>query len=85
MKYKGIVIMFSSEGAFCGTTKTPNTLNIECSMNLYLYCDDVDQLYKTSLEQGAISVMQPNDAFCGDRVCKVKDIDSFMWMFAKKL
>ena len=85
MKYKDVVIMFSSKGAFGGTTKTPHTLNVECSMNLYLYCDDVDQLYKTSLEQGALSVMQPNDAFWGDRVCQVKDIDGFMWMFATKL
>ncbi|CAO5683360.1 MAG: hypothetical protein HEEMFOPI_01952 [Holosporales bacterium] len=69
MKYKDVVIMFSSEGAFGEATKTPHTLNIECSMNLYFYCDDVDQLYKTSLEQGALSVMQSNDAFWGDRVC----------------
>jgi uncharacterized glyoxalase superfamily protein PhnB len=84
MQYKDVIIMFSSEGAYNGTTKTPNSLGVECSMNLYLYCDDVDALYANALNHGAISCMEPHDAFWGDRTCQVKDLDGFMWMFATR-
>ncbi|MBP9752242.1 MAG: glyoxalase/bleomycin resistance/extradiol dioxygenase family protein [Proteobacteria bacterium] len=84
MSYKDAFIMFAQEGAFGGTTKAPITLGVECSMNLYLYCDDVDAFFKNSLKHGAISLMEPHDAFWGDRVCALKDLNGFMWMFAKK-
>lgn len=84
MGYKDLLIMFAPEGAFGGTTKTPATLEVECSMNLYLYCDDVDALYQQGIKAGAKSLMEPNDAFWGDRVCQLGDPDEFMWMFAKK-
>ena len=85
MQYKDVLVMFASEGAFGGTTKAPVTLGTEPSMNLYLYCDNVDVFYDQALKAGAISLMEPNDAFWGDRVCQLKDPDGFMWMFAKSL
>jgi uncharacterized glyoxalase superfamily protein PhnB len=85
MSYKDVFIMFAQEGAFGGTTKAPATLNIECPMNLYLYCDDVDVFHANAVKHGAESTMAPNDAFWGDRVCQLKDPNGFMWMFAKKL
>lgn len=85
MSYQDVMIMFAPEGAFGGITKAPITQGAECSMNLYLYCTDVDKVYNRAMEAGAISCMNPQDAFWGDRVCQVKDPDGFMWMFAKKL
>ncbi len=85
MQYKDLYIMFAPEGAFGGTTKAPITLGIECPMNLYLYCDDVDAMYQQGINAGAKSLMEPNDAFWGDRVCQLGDPDGFMWMFAKRL
>lgn len=85
MQYKDVLIMFAPEGVFGCTTKAPVTLGAEPPMNLYLYCDDVDTLYKNALKAGAVSLMEPNDAFWGDRVCQLKDPDGFMWMFAKTL
>lgn len=84
MRYKDVWIMFAQEGAFGGKTLSPKTLGTECSMNLYLYCDDVDALYQRGVKAGAESLMGPNDAFWGDRVCQLKDLNGFMWMFAKK-
>ncbi|MBY0281889.1 MAG: VOC family protein [Alphaproteobacteria bacterium] len=85
MQYKDVLIMFAPEGAFGGTTKAPVTLGTEPSMNLYLYCDNVDTFFNHALKAGATSLMEPNDAFWGDRVCQLKDPDGFMWMFAKTL
>lgn len=85
MKYKDLLIMFASEGAFGSMTKTPAHLNVEPAITLYIYCDDVDAMYQKALSQGAKSQMEPNDAFWGDRVCKVSDPDGHEWMFARKL
>lgn len=85
MQYKDILIMFAPEGAFGGTTKTPATLGVQCPMNLYLYCDDVDTFHQQAIKAGAKSLMEPNDAFWGDRVCQLGDPDGFLWMFAKKV
>ncbi|CAO5681867.1 MAG: putative protein [Holosporales bacterium] len=85
MTYKDIFVMFAQEGAFGGITKAPITLGIECPMNLYLYVDDIDTFFENALLHGAVSMMPPENAFWGDRVCQVKDPNGFMWMFAKKI
>src|SRR5919106_6712693 len=41
--------------------------------SLYLYVNDCDAAYKSALEVGAISLMEPKDEFYGDRSCGVKD------------
>lgn len=50
--------------------------------SLYVYCPNVDTLYKKALEYGAISVTQPEDAFWGDRYCQLRDLDGHTWGFA---
>ena len=85
MRYRDLLIMFSPEGAFGGTTKAPATLGIECPLTLYLYCDSVDTIYQKAMQAGARSSMEPQDAFWGDRVCKLTDPDGFEWMFASRL
>lgn len=82
MVYRDIYIMFAQEGAFGSPTKAPTTLNILVPMTLYLYCDNVDQLYQQAIAAGATSLQEPHDAFWGDRVCQVSDPDGYSWMFA---
>jgi PhnB protein len=77
-----IVFMFSKEGAYGSTSKSPNTLRVESSINLYVYCKDVDNLYNQATENGAIGIMKPEDKFWGDRFCQVEDIDGYKWSFA---
>lgn len=85
MSYKDVLVMFAPEGAFGSPVKTPASLQIQSPTTLYLYCDDVDQLYQQALAAGAASTMEPHDAFWGDRVCQVADINGYSWMFAKTL
>jgi PhnB protein len=80
-----IVIMFSREGAFGSTSKSPKTLKVESSINLYIYCRDVDSLYNKAIKGGAVEITKPEDKFWGDRFCQVEDIDGYTWSFATML
>jgi uncharacterized glyoxalase superfamily protein PhnB len=52
---------------------------------IYLYVNDVDAIYKCSLEAGAISVMEPADQFYGDRNAGVKDpVGNYWWIATHK-
>jgi PhnB protein len=83
MKFgKGVSIMFAPEGAWGSPRKTPNSLGIMPSLSLYIYCHDVDALYKKAVANGAKSLMEPNDGFWGDRFCTLLDPDGHEWMFA---
>lgn len=83
MTFNDIMVMFTSEGAYGSPNKAPITTGAPASISLYVYCHDVDELYKQAMDNGAKSLMEPNDAFWGDRVCQVADPDGFHWMFAK--
>ena len=50
--------------------------------SLYLYVNDCDAAYKSALEAGAISLMEPKDQFYGDRSCGVKDPVGNHWFIA---
>jgi PhnB protein len=41
---------------------------------------DVDALFKQAVDAGAVGVMEPNDAFLGDRFAMVKDPYGYRWM-----
>lgn len=49
---------------------------------LYLYVDDADSTYERALAAGATSVMEPMDAFWGDRMGGVKDGSGNFWWIA---
>ena len=85
MQYKDVLVMFAREGAFGSTKKTFTHLGVEAPNCLYFYCDDVDQMHATATAAGLTSLMEPNDAHWGDRVCLLKDHDGYEWMFAKRL
>lgn len=85
MKKQNVTIMFSPEGAHGSTKKTPNNLGISLPVNMYVYCENVDILYKQAMDNGARSAMEPQDSFWGDRFCAMMDIDGYEWWFATLL
>lgn len=76
------VIMFAPEGSWGSTKRAPATLGVSAALTLYTYCEDVDALYKQAMLNGAVSIMEPNDGFWGDRICGLIDPDGYEWMFA---
>ena len=49
---------------------------------LYLYVNDVDSVYKRTLQAGATSIMEPADQPFGDRLAGVKDSFGNTWYIA---
>ena len=48
---------------------------------IYLYVEDADQIYARAIAAGAVPVMEPMDAFWGDRMGGVRDAsDNFWWI-----
>jgi len=85
MSFHGATIMFGPEGAFGGTNKSPKSSGVESPVSLYVYCDDVDAIYKQATNAGAESIMPPEDMFWGDRMTKLIDINGHSWSFATKV
>ncbi len=75
-------IMLTPEGAFDMPHKTPKSMGMPSPMSLYVYTQNVDQLYKKAVAGGAKSSQAPEDSFWGDRFCKLEDPDGYEWMFA---
>lgn len=50
--------------------------------NLYLYVENVDDLYKRAVAAGAKSVMEPANQFYGDRNAGVEDSNGNQWWIA---
>lgn len=85
MKHLSSVIMFCPEESYGSNNKTPATLGVTSPLMLYIYCYDVDALYNQAISNGAKSLEAPNDAFWGDRFCKIVDLNGYEWMFATAL
>lgn len=85
LQYKDHLIMFGKSGAYGGTSKTPHESGIESPMNLYLYCENVDNFHDHALKTGAKSLDAPADMFWGDRMCRLQDPDGYIWCFATHL
>jgi PhnB protein len=49
---------------------------------LFLYVEDVDAVYKRSLQAGATSTQEPENQFWGDRAGAVKDALGNQWWIA---
>jgi PhnB protein len=62
--------------------KSPATSKADCPICLYVYCSDVDALYRRAKAAGATVVSEPADMFWGDRVVNLKDPEGYNWMFA---
>jgi len=86
LKYEGsTVVMLGREGAMGCPCKSPATSNADCPINLYVYCSDVDELYRRAKAAGATVVSEPADMFWGDRVATLKDPEGYNWTFATNI
>lgn len=84
MQYqKQIILMFAPQGAFGSEAVTPVNGGFEMPLSLYVYFNDVDACYKRAIEAGAFIVMEPHDAFWGDRFAAIKDPDGYVWGLGK--
>jgi PhnB protein len=54
----------------------------QASMN-YVFVSDVNKVYKTAIELGAISMFEPTDRFYGIREGGFKDMHSNTWFIAQ--
>lgn len=85
MKYADAFLLFGAEGAYGSEKKAPASSGASIPLSLWLTSPDVDAQYKRAVAAGATSLMEPNDAFWGARVCMLKDIDGYEWGFCKSL
>jgi PhnB protein len=60
-----------------GSEKFPVT-----STMMYIYVDNVDEVYKKGLAAGGESLREPTDEFYGDRSCGLKDVSGNQWWVA---
>ena len=51
-------------------------------INLHVYVDDVDSLYRRAIAVGGLSVREPETTFYGDRSAGVKDPGGNNWWLA---
>ena len=49
---------------------------------LYLYVEDVDTVYRQTLQVGATSIIEPSDQPYGDRLAGIKDSFGNVWYIA---
>ena len=62
---------------------SPTTLG-GTTVNLHLYVPDVDAAYACAIGAGATSVMEPQDAFWGDRYAMITDPFGHCWSLASQ-
>jgi len=79
-----VCIMFAPEGAWGSPRKAP-ALEGMPSFSFYIYCQNVDELCKKAVSNGAKCTVEPNDGFWGDRFCSLIDLDGYEWMFATNI
>jgi len=86
MRYQDeTLIMIMSEGAFGGRAITPNNSNTHSPVGLYVYCENIDELFKRATGAGAAMTSPPEDMFWGDRVARLVDLDGHSWSFASRI
>ncbi len=85
VRIKEAVVMFGPEDNPGCKAKSPNTSGTPAPVGLYVYCEDVDALWKRATAAGAKPGVEPVDMFWGDRMCQLFDIDGHSWTFAKNV
>src|SRR6266516_4319682 len=55
------------------------------SSHLYVYVENVAQVYKRALEAGAVSQLEPTTQFFGDQLAAVKDPTGNVWYIATRV
>lgn len=64
-----------------GTDPSPNTLG-GSPVALFVYVEDVDDVFKRAIDAGATTVQEPEDHFYGDRVAMFDDPYGHRWNIA---
>lgn len=86
MFYKDQLLMLGPEGNWANfETKAPKTTGINSPINLYIYCEDVDKFYQHAVSAGAEGFSAPEDMPWGDRMCRLKCPNGYVWAFATHL
>lgn len=63
------------------TTKTPKETGTT-TVGIFLYVEDVDEVFKQALDAGATTLSEPADQFWGDRFASVADPFGHHWQIA---
>ena len=72
-------VRFGDSVVMLGEPMTPDAAS---PANLYVYVKDVDATYKRALAAGGKTIMEPANAFYGDRKAGVKDSSGNQWWIA---
>lgn len=82
LKLGGVTFMIFSKVLSACSNNREVMQTSDSGSSLYVYCPNVDEVYKNALEHGAVSLAEPEDAFWGDRYCQLRDLDGYIWSFA---
>lgn len=82
MQLNDAKIMFAPEGVMGSERLAPNTNKTPSSIGLFVYVEDVDSFFETAKKAGAQVIDPPEDAFWGDRMCRLRDPFGYDWSFA---
>jgi PhnB protein len=74
----GSVIMIGDEKWPGGHEPSPTTLG-GSPVALFVYVEEVDDVFKRAVELGAVAVQEPEDHFYGDRVAMFDDPYGHRW------
>ena len=80
----GASLFFMADEAATMSCRSPVSLE-GTPVSMYLYVENVDNVFNQAVAAGAKAVMPPMDLFWGDRFCKVTDPFGHEWSFATHL
>ncbi len=86
IRISGAPIMLADEFPEMGI-RSPNSLIGEgrSPVDIHLYVEDVDAVYKRALQAGATSLREPTDQFYGERDAQLKDLSGHVWFVSSRI
>ncbi len=82
LQYQDTVVMLGRQGAWDKDVFAPIFNGVISPISLYVYCENVDEFCLNAEKQGAEILLKPEDTFWGDRMCRLKDLNGYLWSFA---
>jgi PhnB protein len=82
LRFGDSTVMLADEFPRMGTCTSPTTLG-GTSANLFLYSENVDQLFAQAVAAGATVLMPLANQFWGDRYGQLKDPFGHVWALAQ--
>jgi PhnB protein len=66
--------------------RSPKSLGVKRSpVTIHLYVENVDEVYKTAIGAGAVSLREPADQFYGDRIAQIQDASGHSWSISTRI